>query len=161
MFERRTLQYFEKNEGDPAPLNYVLERKIQFREVDAMGIVWHGHYISYFEEASTELRHQCGLSFQDFINAKVAVPIVQCHIDYRIPLYLDERVFVHAQMIWSDAARINIEYRIKKEDDSVAASGCTVQLFVDGQTRRPLYVLPPVLEQSRQRWVSGDFKELQ
>ncbi|NCC49819.1 MAG: acyl-CoA thioesterase [Spartobacteria bacterium] len=161
MSARRKNQTFKREPDAPASLKLTLSRRVNFREVDSMWIVWHGHYIAFFEEIATELRRRCGLSYQRFVEERLAVPIVQCHLDYRHPLLLDEEFTICAELLWTDAARINIEYTIYKADGSIAATGYTVQLFVDAQTNQPFYVPPPLFEETRQRWLAGEYKDMQ
>jgi acyl-CoA thioester hydrolase len=96
-----------------------------------------------------------GFSFDDFFKAKVGAPIVQLHIDYFRPLFLDEEFFVEASLIWHEGARINIEYRLIKTDGSLAASGYTVQMFV-AEDGSPFMVTPGFIEASRKRWKNGE-----
>lgn len=35
----------------PPPLSAGATRLVRFNEADPLGIVWHGHYASYFEDA--------------------------------------------------------------------------------------------------------------
>ena len=152
---RRKKQYFKREPGVPEPLLYSFQRRARFGEVDAMAVMWHGHYATLFEEASTELRRLCGLGYDDFFDAKVYAPIVQLHVDYFQSLLLDELFRVTARMFWSDAARINIEYEVHKEDGSLAATGYTVQLFSSALTGEPCYTMPKLLERQQERWLAG------
>ena len=68
---RRKKNYFQRLENDPAPLVYSMQRSARFGEVDAMAVMWHGHYAVLFEEASTELRRRCGLGYTDFFAARI------------------------------------------------------------------------------------------
>jgi len=86
-----------------------------------MAVVWHGQYARIFETAATELRRICGMTYQAFFDAELYAPIVQLHVDYHSSLMLDELYSVTAKMVFSEAARINIEYTILKEDGSLAA----------------------------------------
>jgi acyl-CoA thioester hydrolase len=151
---RRKKQYFKRAPG-PAPLEFSFQRHARFGEVDAMAVMWHGHYATLFEEASTELRRMSGLSYEDFFEAKVYVPIVQLHVDYYQSLLLDELFTVKARMLWTDAARINIEYEVLKADGSIAATGYTVQLFSSAKTGEPCFTLPALLEKQHVLWKDG------
>ncbi len=153
MNTRKTGQYFVREPGAPPPLNVRLSRRVAFNEVDAMGIAWHGRYAVYFEEASTELRRRCGLTYEAFRNAGIYAPIVSLHVDYRRPALLDELIAVEASLIWTDAARLNTEYRILKQDGTPAATGCTVQLFTEAATGEPYMASPELLEACRARWL--------
>lgn len=153
---RRTKKYFKREPGNPEPLTYSFQRRARFGEVDAMAVMWHGHYATLFEEASTELRRKSGLGYEDFFNAEVRAPIVQLHVDYFRSLELDELFTVKAMMLWTEAARINIEYEITKENGVLAATGYTVQLFSSALTGEPCFTLPPLLEKQQQRWLAGE-----
>ena len=161
MSTRRKSTHFKREPDSPASLKLDMSRRANFREVDSMWIVWHGHYVAFFEEIATELRRRCGLSYQRFVDERLAVPIVQCHVDYRKPLLLDEEFTISAELLWSEAARINIEYIIRKEDGSIAATGYTVQLFVDGKTNQPFFTPPPLFEETQRRWLAGEFEDMQ
>lgn len=134
MKQRREKTYFETQEGSPKPIVVEIKRRVHFNEADVMGIVWHGRYSLYFEEASAELGRRCGLSYKDFYEAELRAPIVEFHIDYYKPLYLDEEFTIRGTLHWHDGARLNTEYQLIKKDGTIAASGYTVQLFIDSRT---------------------------
>ena len=152
---RRKKTYFKREPNAPSSLVYTHSRRARFGEVDAMAVVWHGHYAVLFEEASTELRRMSGLGYDNFFNAGVYAPIVQLHVDYFQPLELDELFTVKASMLWTDAARINIEYEISREDGSLAATGYTVQLFISATTGESCFALPPLMEEQQEQWRAG------
>ncbi|MEW6379958.1 MAG: acyl-CoA thioesterase [bacterium] len=154
---RRMKCYFERVAGAPDPLVFRLKRRVRFSEVDVMGISWHGRYPVYFEEGSAELGRRCGLSYQDFYEANIRAPIVQLHIDYHRPLYLDEEFTIVASYLWSEGARLNTEYSLIKQEGSVAASGYTVQMFIDSVSQEPYLISPDLLERFRRRWQAGEF----
>ena len=125
-----------------------------------MGIVWHGHYAAFFDEAAAELRRRIGLSYQDFFEAGLEAPIVQLHIEYFQPLLLDEEFTVFASLVWDDAARLNTEYRIVRKDRSVATAGYTVQVLTQTPSGQVCVVAPPLLQRLWQRWRAGEFAAL-
>ena len=57
---KRRQDYFKREEGAPVPLRCTVEHRVLFGEVDAMAILWHGHYTRLFELAATELRRKIG-----------------------------------------------------------------------------------------------------
>lgn len=150
--------YFKKIPAAPEPISFEIKRRVSFNEVDIMGIVWYGQYAIYFEQAQTELGRRCGLSFNDFFKSGVRAPIVKFHIDYYQPLYLDEEFTVRASYIWSEGAKLHIEYAVIKNDGSIATQGYTVQMFIDGNNHQPYIVSPEILECLRRSWKKGKFK---
>ncbi len=153
--------YFERESGAPAPLRLKVERRVRFNEVDPMGIVWFGRYPLFFEEGAAELGRRCGLSYQDYIQAGLMAPVASYHVDYLVPLYLDETFSIVTSMIWTDGARLNTEYELVKPDGTTAARAYTVQVFISATDRRVCLVMPPLLENCRVRWKTGEYKDLQ
>ncbi|MFH1260155.1 MAG: acyl-CoA thioesterase [Elusimicrobiota bacterium] len=155
---RETGNYFSREEGTPEPICVNLCRRVQFSEADAMGIVWFGHYLRYFEEAAAELGRQSGLSYKDLFETGLRTPVAQVHVDYHLPLRIDEQFVIKAVMIWSEGARLNTEYSLIKEDGSLAATGYSVQLFIDAGNGDVCLVVPPILGEFRKKWKDGKFK---
>ena len=148
--------YFQPGEGVPAPIETYIERRVQFSDADVMGVVWHGNYARYFEEAAGELGRKCGLSYKEFLDARVQAPIVQFHVDYHRPLMLAESIKIKAAYVWSEGARLHTEFTVLKEDGTLAATGYTVQMFIDAVSGEVLLTVPDILERCRSRWMSGD-----
>ncbi len=149
--------YFRVTDGAPAPIVVRVRRRVSFNEADVMGIAWHGRYAAFFEEGSAELGRRCGLSYEEFDKADLRAPIVQLHIDYHLPLALDEEFTVVVSGIWSEGARLNTEYAAIKSDESIAATAYTVQMLIDGESGEVCLVSPELLERCRKRWKAGEF----
>jgi acyl-CoA thioester hydrolase len=159
MRSKNKASYFERVPGAPDPIVVEVKRRVRFNEADPMAIVWHGRYPLYFEEASEELGRKCGLSYPDYFEAGLRAPIVELHIDYFKPLFLDEEFTVKASLIWYEGARLNTEYQLIKQDKSVASSAYMVQLFINHQTGEPYLVSPELLVKCRRRWKAGEFHQ--
>jgi len=154
---RRQKQYFERMPGSPEPVSVEVRHRVHFNEADPMAIMWHGRYPLLFEEASEELGRRCGMSYKDFFEAGLRAPIVELHIDYFQPLFLDEEFTVRASLVWHEGARLNTEFQVIKQDGTLATSGYTVQLFTDHKTGKPAILSPAMLERCRDRWRTGEF----
>ncbi len=151
---RKKGTYFTRAPGDPAPLTVSLKRRISFSEVDPMGVLWHGRYACYFEQANEKLGRRCGMSYADFMRENLRAPVVQFHVDYFASPLLAEEVTTIGRLIWNEGARMNIEYEIIKQDGTFAASGYTVQMFVT-DSGEPLLTSPKMLVQCRELWAGG------
>ena len=157
---RKRELYFERIEEAPGPVVVELKRQVRFSEVDALAIVWHGRYPSYFEEGSEELGRLCGLSYKDFYEAGLYAPIVKLHIDYFKPLRLAEEFTIRAALIWDTASRLNTEYHLVKDDGSIATSGYTIQVFTYASSGEVCIVSPELLRSCRERWEAGEFHKI-
>lgn len=146
--------WFAKVENAPAPLSIVVERQVRFEEVDSIGIVWHGRYPSYFEDARVALGGEYGLGYMDFYAQGVIAPIKQMHIDYHLPLRFEDDFTIEALWHWSEAARINIEFIIRNQQQQTVTRGYSVQMLLDNDGNM-LVVPPPFYQQFLQRWKQG------
>ena len=157
MLRRKKGGYFERLKDAPEPVKISIQSRVAFNEADIMGIVWHGNYAKYFEEASSELGRKCGFTFRAYFEAQIQAPIVQLHVDYHRPLVLDEKFTVEAAYVWSEGARLHTEFSVWREDGTLAVTGYTVQMFMDAVSKEPLLASPKILEDCRRRWLAGDF----
>ena len=157
MTRRKKNDYFNVPDNAPEPVSASIARRCQFSEVDALAIVWQGRYVSFFEEAATELGHKCGLTYEAMQEAGVTVPVAQLHIDYYRPLRLNERFTVLASVIWCEGARLNTQFVITGEDGSCACTGYTVQMFVETETGHVCIFPPPLLTAFHDKWLAGAF----
>ena len=146
--------YFPPVEGAPAPLRHTLSRRVRFEEVDPLGIVWHGRYASYLEDARVALCDSYGIGYLDFHSRGVVAPIRIMHIDYCRPLAYRESFTVEGILHWTESARLNMEFVIHKESGEVATTGYSVQMMLDAE-RNILLVPPPFYRDFMSRWKEG------
>lgn len=152
---RQKSNFFPVPVDAPAPLVVRVKKRIHFSDVDPMGILWHGRYAQLFEAANEALGQLCGMTYTDFYTHRLKAPIVQLHVDYFSPVPLAQEVTVVGKMIWSEGARMNIEYQVLREEGTLAAAGYTVQMFMD-EVNQPLLAIPALYEASRTRWLAGE-----
>ena len=147
-------RYFPRDPDAPYPLEAWCRRRVRFEECDPLGMVWHGRYVSYLEDARSAFGDKYGLGYHTFCANRVVAPVVRLHIDYHSPLRLDDRVEVHAILHWSAASRLNFEYEIRRVSGTVAAAGYSVQLFTDPEGN--LLLIPPdFITAFQDRWMKG------
>jgi acyl-CoA thioester hydrolase len=134
----------------------VASRQVRFEEVDSLGIVWHGRYSSYFEDARVALGDRFGIGYMDFYRNGVAAPIRKLHIDYFLPLRFQEPFTIEAILHWTEASRLNIEFVLRNRDGAVTTTGYTVQMMLDAAGNL-LLVPPPFYRDFMERWRRGEF----
>jgi len=117
----------------PRYLETTTHLRVRFQEVDALRVVWHGHYLAYFEEGRQAFGREHGISYQDILDAGYVAPLVHAEVDYYAPARLDEWITVHARLHEEQAARIPFTYELRSEDGRKLATGFSVQAFTDPQ----------------------------
>lgn len=149
--------YFNTPKDAPRPLRFKVERQVRFEEVDSLGIVWHGRYPSYFEDARGALGQNYGINYLDFHQNGVIAPIKKMHIDYHRPLAYPDIFTIEGILHWSDAARLNYEYIIRDIEGEQMTTGYTVQVMLD--LDKNLYmVMPSFYNEFCRKWKAGELK---
>lgn len=87
--------------------------EVPFHDVDALGIVWHGHYFKYLELARTALMRARGLDARDLLALGVGMMVIDSRCRHSAPLRYGERA--RATAWFRDVThRICIEYEVRK-----------------------------------------------
>jgi len=108
---------------------------VRFNETDPLGIVWHGHYVRYFEDGREAFGkiHSCG--YLDFYKNGFVVPIVKIDCDYKKSLRYGDTVTIEATYTPTAAAKIVFTYQLfHTETGNLIAKGSTTQVFLDIET---------------------------
>jgi acyl-CoA thioester hydrolase len=122
------------------------EINVRFSEVDSMNIVWHGSYALYFEDAREAFGAKYGLSYLDIAGNGYYAPLVDLRFEYKKPLIYGHKARIEITYRNTQAAKIIFDYEIFDTDDnSLIATGYSIQVFLDKQYRL-LWTNPPFYE---------------
>ena len=134
-------------------LSFQAKVTVRFNEADPLGIVWHGHYVRYFEDGREAFGKEYGISYLDFYHQGLAVPVVSVHCDYKKPLRYGNTVVVETTYQPSAAAKLRFDYKIfESESRELVASGYSLQVFVDVKTFELQLVNPPFFVSWKEKW---------
>jgi acyl-CoA thioester hydrolase len=105
---------------------------VRFNEADPLGIVWHGHYIRYFEDGREAFGEMHGLKYLDVYKQGFVIPVVSVQCDFKRSLRYGDRVVVETKYIPSEAAKMKFTYRLfNAATGELVATGSSVQVFLD------------------------------
>lgn len=121
-------------------LAYVHEHRVRYRECDPMGVVYHTHYLDWFEEARTEALRNMGLPYRELEESGVMMPVVEARLRYHRPARYDDLLRIHTRFSLSDsAARVIFDYSVRRNDaDDALVTGTVTLCFVDSERGRPV-----------------------
>ena len=123
------------------------EIRVRFNEVDSWGMVWHGHYIAWFEAGRSALLNKFQLSPPDFTRMGYVAPVVDLKCSYKEPARLDEEIIIRTTVLKPTKAALTFQFEVlRKKDRKLLVTGEETQvlLTLDGKM---LYYLPPELEE--------------
>jgi len=120
-----------------------LDLEVRFHDVDMVGVVWHGHYLRYLENARWALMNQIGYGLQPMVDSGFAWPIVELHTKYIRPARFGDRLRVRASLVeWE--SRLTLNYLVTQLDDGArVARARTVQVAVHAATGELQFATPP------------------
>ena len=72
---------------------------IPFHDVDALEIVWHGHYVRYLELARCAVLKLIDYDYQRMRESGYSWPVIDLKVRYPRPARFDQRVLVRAELV--------------------------------------------------------------
>lgn len=133
-------------------ISFESEIRVRFNETDPLGIVWHGNYITYFEDGREAFGRAYGLSYLDQKEHGFATPIVKSECEHKLPLKYGEIAKIKTTFIDSPAAKMIFRYEIFNAENQLVCTGKTIQVFVDKCGAGDLSLsLPIFFEQWKQK----------
>ena len=127
---------------------------VRFQEVDSLRIVWHGHYLTYFEEARVALGKKYGIGYTDFVNAGLLAPVIHASSDYVRPASFGDELKVFGRIYKQESSKIQYYFEVHRpKDTTLLATGQTVHALTDLDGNLCL-TLPQFMREFYARWES-------
>ncbi len=108
-----------------------IDLPVRFAECDPYGVVWHGHYVLYFEHAREALTGRFGFSAARALEMGYRVPVTRMELRYRAPARPDQTIRVTARLRSPSVARLVMDYEVRSETGDLLVSGETEQVVVN------------------------------
>jgi acyl-CoA thioester hydrolase len=143
-------------------MNIPVEKKLQcetevlvrFNEADPLGIVWHGHYIRYFEDGREDFGNRYGIGYLDIYKKGFIIPVVNVDCSFKKSLRYGDSVIVETTYLPCDAAKIRFGYRLfNKNTGELVATGNSVQVFLDREHSTLQLLNPPFFEDWKRKYL--------
>ncbi len=121
--------------------------QVRFYEVDAYSVVWHGHYVGWFEVGRNELTEKFDMGPLQLKEKNLLAPVVELNCEYKFPATFGESLLIQTTMERTEVAKLTFHYRVlSQRDGKVLATGSTTHVLT-GLNGNLLYRVPPeVLE---------------
>ena len=82
----------EKLTDSVTPLPWTLEKRVLPQHTDYAGVMWHGTYVNWLEEARVEALDAAGLRYAEMTASHIDMPVVSLKIEYRRALRHGDRI---------------------------------------------------------------------
>jgi acyl-CoA thioester hydrolase len=109
-----------------SPVSSVSKLRVRYAETDQMGIVYHAHYLVWFEVARTDLLRQFGWTYREMEETGIRLPVIEAHCTYLRPARYDDEIEVRADVRLLSPVRLEFTYEVVlAKDGSTSAVGTT------------------------------------
>jgi acyl-CoA thioester hydrolase len=131
--------------------------QVAFHDVDLAGVVWHGHYMKYLENARWALMDRVQFGLEAMMASGFVWPIVGLQVKYVRAARYGDTLRVRASLVeWE--TRLVLNYLIlDAKDDSRVGRAQTVQVAVERETGT-LQLVSPVCLADRVRAALNEAK---
>lgn len=93
---------------------YSYPDRVEPHLTDYAGVVWHGSYLRWLEEARIDALRQVGIEYADLVGLGCDLPVLRIEINYCRALLMGERALVKTQVIRRDRVRVLWQQNIYK-----------------------------------------------
>lgn len=122
--------------------SFVLPLRVRYVEVDVQGVVFHGHYLTYFDLAITEFLRARGVADPSAPNREGAdFHVVRTEVNYRRPLLLDQAFKVCCAVEHLGRSSVTFALTLEREGETLS-DGKVVWVYTDQTTRKAVPLSP-------------------
>ncbi|MCJ7784291.1 MAG: acyl-CoA thioesterase [Desulfobacterales bacterium] len=121
--------------------------QVRFYEVDAYGVVWHGHYVGWFEAGRNDLTQRYQMGPLQLKERNLLAPVVDLDCQFKLPATFGSSLIIQTTMERTEVAKLIFRYRVvDQENEKVLATGSTTHVLTDLKGNLLYRVPPEVLE---------------
>jgi len=121
--------------------------QVRFHEVDAYGVVWHGHYVGWFEAGRNDLTERFRIGPLQLKEMNLLAPVVELNCQFKLPAAFGDSLIIQTTMERTEVAKLVFHYRVlDQKNRKVLATGSTTHVLTDLKGNLLYRVPPEVLE---------------
>jgi acyl-CoA thioester hydrolase len=118
---------------------YTYRHRVRYRECDPMGVVYHTHYLDFFEYARTEALREMGLAYKRLEDQGIIMPVIDLGMEFKAPAHYDDVLEITAFFAEVPRVRVPVTYEVRRVvDEALIATGHVTLCFVDTARNRPV-----------------------
>jgi acyl-CoA thioester hydrolase len=126
--------------------------RVQPHHTDYAGVVWHGSYLTWMEEARIECLRSIGIELADLVALGCDLAVVELSVHYHRPIQLGMAAIVKTRMMDVIGVRINWDYQIQSPDfQDLYVSAQVTLVAKDREKGKIMRQLPPAMEEALAR----------
>lgn len=103
-----------------SPTDFEIPIRPRYGEVDSMGVVYHAHYLAYFDVGRTEYLRARGASYAELEARGYRLAVVDLAVRYIRPARFDEELRLAVRLTEVGRASVRFEYELRRAGETLA-----------------------------------------
>ena len=100
------------------------------QHTDHAGVMWHGSYINFLEEARIDALKKVGITYSNLSKNGFEIPVVTIQIKYKISFFHGEKIILMSQFKMENKIRLNCKTLFFKSNGDIGAEAMIELVFV-------------------------------
>ena len=146
--------------GDVTHLPWICRKQVLPQDTDHAGVLWHGSYVAWLEEARVQALAEAGLAYAGLSGQGLELMVIDLRLRYMQALAHGEAVELHSWLQPQAGVRLPFMTRFIKADGALAAEAVVTLALVDRQRGRLQRQQPPDLVEALRRLAAGPMASL-
>ena len=112
--------------------------RVRYAETDQMGVVYHSHFLVWFEIGRVEFLRQLGFNYRDMEREDGCyIPVVDVRCGFKAPLRYDDEVLIRTRLGNLRGSLLHFTYEVVRGlDGTLCAEGETTHIITDAKLNR-------------------------
>lgn len=130
-------------------------KRVLPQHTDHGGVLWHGAYVAWLEEARVEALDQAGLAYAALAATGLELMVTDLRLQYRQALLHGEQVALLSRLLPARGVRLPFSTQFRRADGELAAEAEVSLVLVDRSRARVLRRPPSALAAALERLAAG------
>ncbi len=115
---------------------HTIRFRVRYNEVDRQDVVYHGHYLSWFDMGRTELLRDLGMPYKEMEDQGRLLVVTRASLRYLAPAHLDDLLRLETRLVKVSPARLSFAYELfREEEEKLLTRGSTELACLDREGR--------------------------
>ena len=115
---------------DPIIKKWELVKTVLPQHTDHAGVMWHGSYLDFLEEARIDALEKVGLSYSELSRKGFEIPVVSLQIKYKMSFSHGEKVLLTSRFKFENKIRLTCKNFFLKSNGNIGSEAEIGLVFV-------------------------------
>ena len=125
---------------------WAISKEVLPQHTDYAGVLWHGYYFNWLEEARLDALSKVGFRYLDLIKDGYEMPVISIEIKYKSPIFHGEVILIESRFLINETPRINIKSNFISTNNSIKTSSSIDLVLINKENfsivrKKPEFVL--------------------